>query len=196
MKPHLVSMLYFGDSQLFESATNYTSVFSYVKNSEITAFIFTNAEKFHRGENLSASINKNKNLIKKSDLTDDSWELENSQNISVLNKIKAISNITLDNIANIEYGLVTGSDKILVFKKGKLPSLENKPFVFPLLRPSETSRYCLAPSNYFVIYPYKKENGSTTITREKEIKSKSLEVYQYLKNIRKIWEKEKILAEI
>jgi len=191
MKDPLVSMIYFGDNQLFESATNYTSVFSFVNQNSLDYFTFSNAEKFNPKENLTMYILRNNDKIIKDSLTDDAWELENMDNIKVLNKVKNISKHMLNDIANIEYGLVTGSDKILVFKKGKNKKLENQPFVFPLLRPSETDKYYLSTTNFFVIYPYKKDNNKTILVKEDELKKESPEVYEYLKENKYLLEKRK-----
>ena len=127
--------------------------------------------------------------IIKDSLRDDAWELDNLENINILNKIKNASKKVLNDIANIEYGLVTGSDKIMVFKKGQNKRLENKPFVFPLLRPSETDKYYLSQTNFFVIYPYKNYNNKTVLVKEDDLKNESPEVYEYLKENKNLLEK-------
>ena len=189
MKKPIVSMIYFGDNQLFESATNYTSVFSFVDHNNLDYFTFSNAEKFNTKENLIMHISKNSDKIIKDSLRDDAWELDNLENINILNKIKNASKKVLNDIANIEYGLVTGSDKIMVFKKGQNKRLENKPFVFPLLRPSETDKYYLSQTNFFVIYPYKNYNNKTVLVKEDDLKNESPEVYEYLKENKNLLEK-------
>ncbi|MEK6983033.1 MAG: TaqI-like C-terminal specificity domain-containing protein [Nanoarchaeota archaeon] len=191
MKNPLNSMVYFGDNQIFESATNYTSVFSFVKDNDMDYFLFSNAENFNLNENLSIYILKNNYKIMKDSLTDNSWELENMDNIRVVNKLKNTSKNILNDIANIEYGLVTGSDKILVFKKGKYKDLENQPFVFALLRPSETDKYHLSKTNFFVIYPYTKVNNKTILVKENELKKQSPKVYEYLRKNKSLLEKRK-----
>lgn len=192
MKDNLTSMVYFGDNQMFEEATNYTSVFSFVKRNESDYFLFVNAEKFNpKKDNLAYYFSRNNYEITKDSLNDDSWELENPLTTKLINKIKQESAYKINDIANIEYGLVTGSDKVLVFKKGVNENLEGEKFVFPLLKPSETFRYHISKPRYFVIYSYKKVDKKTVVVNENELKEESPEVYDYLNENKDILEKRK-----
>jgi hypothetical protein len=175
----LRSIVYFGDNQIFESATNYTSLFFFANNIKDKSIIFTNAEKYMGKVDLNEYIKENQSIIKRNSLKDSSWELEKSDISEILNKIKLSKFKQLYEIADIEYGLVTGLDSVLVFKKNKL-NLGNSQFVYPLLKPLNTDRYQLTRAEYCVVYPYTSYEDRTVIIDENKLKQSAPKLYKYL----------------
>ncbi|MCG2688566.1 BREX-1 system adenine-specific DNA-methyltransferase PglX [Candidatus Parcubacteria bacterium] len=176
----LVKIVYFGDNQVFESATNYTSLFFFSKELNNNFLDFINAEGYLGEVSLSDFIKTNAQTISKNILSADSWELGNRVSMDLLNKIRNSGKKILANIANVEYGLVTGLDKVLVFKQGVNRGIEDSVYVHPLLKPFNTDKYLLIKPNYYVIYPYESKNGYTVLVNEDDLSKKSPRVYKYL----------------
>lgn len=178
--PHLSTVIYFGDNQIFESATNYTSLFFFGKNQNESDLNFVNSEPYSGALNLSEFIKKNNQVIPKEILSDDAWELDNLDTIQVLDKIRNLSKRTLSTIATVEYGVVTGSDKVLVLQQGGNTEIEKSPLVYPLLKPKNLDKYMITKANHYVIYPYESRGGKTMLVSEEKLSRKSSLVYQYL----------------
>ena len=184
LKPLIDEIVYFGDSQVFESATNYTSLFFLKNKADMSSFHYVNAEEYSGSTNLDTYISNYRETLDRNILVENSWELEKQEQIEVLSKIKKVSNISLTEIAEIEYGLVTGADSVFVININNKELLGNK-FVYPLIKPSNTDRYFISEPKQFVIYPYIEKNDQTMLVSEEEIKSESPKIYQYLLNNKK-----------
>ncbi len=181
----LVSIVYFGDNQVFENAINYTSLFIFTKEVTRKDLLFINAEKYNGSMRLSDYVLNNIKRMDKSLLSEEPWELDQPEIIAVLNKIRNSSDEKLKDVANIEYGLVTGLDKVFIFKKKDMAELVSANFIFPLITPQNTDRYHLSEPTYCVVYPYRRENEKTIIINSDELKEKSPHVYKYLVNNKK-----------
>lgn len=181
MKNDLEEILYFGDNQIFDNATNYTSIFMFKKNNKRKEFYFVNGQKYNVRGPLKRYSKQNFCEVKKSELDDGPWALDDTNIVYLIKKIKNVSTRTLKDIANVDYGLVTGLDRVLILKNfNNISKLINEPVVFPLLKPRNISRYKIEKPDHYIIYPYSKNNKKTDLITEKELKKKSPNTYKYL----------------
>jgi len=159
----------FEHDQMFDQATNYTGVFSFVKSTTATGHKF----KYRCGLDDSGS------LISQDGLTPDIWIFKDPQSASVIKKIKV--GVTLEEIANISEGIVTGLNDLYLRKTDgiKHDNFELEYFV-PSFRGREILKYYLKNPSESVFYPYSLEGGHTVPVAEETFKEKSPNFYKYL----------------
>ena len=181
LKDALISMIYFGDCQIFQKAINYTSVFLFSKAKLDLFFSFSNAEQYDGNVDLNDFVSAHHALIDRTNLNPDGWHLAEDEKIRVINKLM-LNPTKLENISDIEYGLVTGLDKVMVLNANDKRLPLHSMYVYPLVRPSETNRYHVSEPDNYVIYPYKSINRNTQIVSEGELEDNAPALYRYLLN--------------
>ena len=181
LKDVLISMIYFGDCQIFQKAINYTSVFLFSKAKLDLFFSFSNAEQYDGNVDLNDFVSAHHALIDRTNLNPNGWHLDEDEKIRVINKLR-LNPTKLENISDIEYGLVTGLDKVMVLNAHDKRLPLHSMYVYPLVRPSETNRYHVSEPDNYVIYPYKSINRNTQIVSEGELKDNAPALYRYLLN--------------
>ena len=177
---HMLSMVYFGDSQVFERAINYTSLLFFSKIVKPDYLYFCSADKYNGALELSDFVNTSSVGIDKITLASEAWNLASDKINRLLSKVLSVSKRKLEDLADVEYGLVTGLDSVFIFPNNQNTFLLDDPWVYPLIKPSNTNRYHLSEPTHCVIYPYERVNAETTIVPEIELKELAPSVYKYL----------------
>ncbi|MFH2062177.1 MAG: DNA methyltransferase, partial [Candidatus Beckwithbacteria bacterium] len=180
LKTKLKIIIFFGDNQIFADAINYTSIFLFAKKNKNNYFKITNTEKYLGKQSFDSYIKNHSKKIYKKSLSSDSWNIEHPESFKILNKIHSSSNDLLKTIASINYGLVTGKDKVLVFKKKEKEFLEKSQYVYPLLKPLNIGKYFIENPNHYVIYPYEIKKNKTILVNEDKLNNKANQLYKYL----------------
>ena len=159
----------FEHDQVFDQATNYTGVFSFVKGALGAAHKF----KYRCGLTDSGS------LIAQDKLTPDSWIFKGPQSASLIEKIRV--GVKLEEIANISEGIVTGLNDLYLRKTDSIKhdKYESEYFV-PSFRGREISKWYLEKPSESVFYPYILDDGHTVSVAETVFKDKSPNFYKYL----------------
>jgi len=129
------------------------------------------------------------------------WQLTNTNKNGVLIKITSQPKVLKDSFAEIFQGVVTGADDIYFLLKSSDQTESNKILtVFsekmdktisiekgilkPMLKGEDIHQYSELDFKYYCIYPYKFENGKTTILEEDEFSSKFPLAFEYLSKFR------------
>ena len=184
----LYKFLHFGVNQVFETATTYTGIFFYKKNSSRILYSECKNKDFRY---LDYSIKEYSNLK-------DVWVFKNSETDSVLNKIYSQKIDLLNVFEGIYQGVITNGDDIFVLDgefvgnefKFKSPILKRdfiieKEILKPLLKGEHIRRYKQPTSNLVIVYPhYIDDNGKTRAYEEIDIISKFPKFYDYISNFR------------
>ena len=165
-----------GDLPIFESAMTYVSIFMFTpKKLEFMDYFpvssMESVKKMDYGHPQKIYFNT---------LTSNNWNLKKSKLEVIFNKMKTNS-ILLESIGNCNAGLITGCDKILMFNKDELSSIDIEPdILLPVLRAENCSKYSASEPTKYVIYPYFKKEGKTYLYSESDLKKKFPKAYKYL----------------
>ncbi|BBO18727.1 class I SAM-dependent DNA methyltransferase [Candidatus Brocadia pituitae] len=162
----------FEHDQVFEGATNYTGIFSFIKNRpDNCSFIYR------------TSFNESGMLIEQSKLTDASWIFSASTDAALVVKVES-GGKKLHEVSKISEGVVTGLNNLYLLSREIITtnSFELKYFV-RCVRGKEIDKYYIQDSKELLFYPYIKSANSKTvpIDEEKLIKNAS-KYHKHLKN--------------
>ena len=160
----------FGHSQIFEGATNYTGILSFIKIVSKQKNIFA-YRKGLSGDTLFCSQEK---------LSKESWIFVDEISNSILNRLN--ENVRLDEIAHISEGVVTGLNKLYLKSANQIEE-ENfeKDYFYPTLRGKEIDKYYYFKNSEWLFYPYLLKNGKTIPIDEGNLKQQCPTYYAYLK---------------
>lgn len=160
----------FGHDQIFEQATNYTGIFSFIK-----AIPEKNQFQYRYG------FSEKYLLVNQEELSSDSWIFADPLSQNIINKIN--QHPKLENIAKISEGIVTGLNDLYLKSNNeiKTENFETKYF-YPCHRGKEIGKYFLRNSLESVFYPYSYLNNKTQLVEEKKLVQ---EVPRYLKYLNK-----------
>ena len=166
----------FGDLKIFEDAMTYVSIFSFTNNR-------TEVFEYYKIDNLSVASSGQygkPQQIDISTLSDNNWNLAKYSQQNVFDKICS-NNKCLGEIGNAHAGLFTGLDSVLMFNGEELQKYKfETDLILPVIRAENCNRYFCTPTDKYVIYPYKYENGKTIVLSEEELSSHYPNVYEYL----------------
>ena len=166
----------FGDLPIFADAMTYVSIFILLKQRQ-DSFEYYHVSNIDKVRNYDFGSSQ---IIELSSLNDSNWNLQKSELQSTFKKMMKNS-ISLGDIGNAGAGLFTGLDDVLMFSKADLKQYNFEPDVLlPVLRAENCNKYYCAEPEKFVIYPYKYENGKTSVLEEKELAEKFPQTYKYL----------------
>jgi len=169
----ILQIIDFADLRVFVDASTYVGIFI-LKNSEPSNFNYLRILKDDLGKEIDLSQNVTIDL---NSLNEEPWILENQKLVAKLGKNKR-----LNEIGGYVAGIVTGNDDVLLFDNKKLEKMNlEKEIIHPILEGTDPDRYMPIKPHLFVIYPYKLQNGKTTLVDEKEISKKYPLAYEYLK---------------
>ena len=99
-----------------------------------------------------------------------------------MKKLKT-SYLPLRHAAKCWYGIITGSDPLLLFDKNEIDKLGIEPeLILPIIRAQDCSKYSYVQPSKYTIYPYKEVGTETVLIDEKLLKEKYPKTYNYLKN--------------
>ena len=165
----LDQLIDFEHSQMFENATNYTGVFSFMKSSHIDGNNFLYKRGFS-GDRIHCN---------QEEMSAESWIFTDKQSKNIINTLRKSE--SLGKICSISEGVVTGLNKLfLTTSQGlKEKSLEDD-FFYPTLRGREINKYHLDPNSEYLFYPYILSNGKTVPIDESTLKMKCPNLYFYL----------------
>lgn len=166
----------FGDLPIFTDAMTYVSIFLFSRQKQ-TSFEYYHIDEFEKASKLDLGEPQ---VVELSNLSDANWNLQKVEYQNLFDKM-AESSVLLGDIGNAGTGLFTGLDDVLMFSKTELERHDFEPeCLLPVLRAENCNKYFCAEPEKFVIYPYKYENGKTTILTELELSQKFPKTYKYL----------------
>jgi hypothetical protein len=162
----------FGDLPVFKDATTYVSIFIFIK-SKIKKF------DYYEVTSLDSNIEEIDPIeIDPAKLDEEPWILQNYHLIDIFDKLNQHPPLN-SGIGKCWVGIITGNDKIFIFDDIESSNIEKDAFL-PLMRAQDCYRYGYSKPSKFVIYPYKNNNGKTTLLNEEEIKEKYPNLFNYL----------------
>ena len=153
MLPHLIKIINFDHFQVFKDATAYTAI-TFLQNEKTTNFLYT--ENF---KNYFENLEYKK--ISTQHMRSERWEFFDEKYLDKIVKLNK-KYATLQEVANIHYGIATLKDNIYIFS----PDEEDKNYFFlnnfkiekdlcvPIIK---ASTYKEKNQNLFLIFPYKNE---------------------------------------
>jgi adenine-specific DNA-methyltransferase len=161
----------FEHSQMFENATNYTGIFSFIKSVPINKNTFSYRTGFSEG----------RLYCSQHEMSEDSWVFTDTQSKNILDIL--CKNQPLGRIAFIKEGVVTGLNKLYLKTAQALQdeSLE-KEYFFPTLRGKEIDKYHLRQNSEWLFYPYILDSERTVPIEETILKKQCPNLYFYLKS--------------
>ena len=166
----LYELIDFEHDQIFDKATNYTGIFSFIKKKPVL-------NKF----TYKLGFDKKKIVIDQSELSGNSWIFADKEFEPIIKKIN--SNLKLEEVARISEGIVTGLNEL--YLKTEQEIKENnfeKKFFFPCLRGKEIDKYYLGKCSRFIFYPYELLNDKTTLIDELVLTRQCSIYLNYLRN--------------
>ena len=173
----------FEHDQMFEGATNYTGIFSFVKGYEPN-----NKIKFSTG--FSDSFIE----IDQSKLSYEPWVFLDKRSEEIVKKIT--NNQKLKDMANISEGVVTGINKLYLKNKTELKSNKFEPtFFFKCYRGREIEKYHLKKNSEYLFYPYERKGNTTSLITESVLQEKMENYMNYLKSNIHLIKKRKYFTE-
>lgn len=189
----VVSVLDFGDIQVFEGATNYTGVFIFEKNSlPIESYSLNYHQYINTGIPISPcdfqkSLNettsnefKNFLLVDNSDLFGPEWNFQPKETKDIVDRI-TLNTLSLDQLSvAIFQGIASGKDEVFYVNEETIVkfSLERS-ILRKLLKGKDLKRYVIDWSGYYVIYPY---DENSKVLSEDFLKQRFPCLYSYLKS--------------
>ena len=165
-----------GDLPIFESAMTYVSVFVFTpkKIDSMDYYPVSSMESVRKMDFGTPT------RIYLDTLTSDNWNLKKSKLVAIFSKMKNNSTF-LENIGNCNAGLFTGCDKVLMFDKDDLSSINiETEILLPVLRAENCSKWNASEPTKYVIYPYFEKDGKTCLYSENDLKKKFPKAYKYL----------------
>jgi len=165
----LQELVDFEHAQIFDQATNYTGVFSFVKASNRL-----NKLRYRNG------FNENPIFINQEELSDKPWIFSRSLDASIIAKMQHF--FKLGDISKISEGVVTGLNTLYLLKEDviKQNKFELTCFV-PCYRGKDIDKYYLKNFSEFLFYPYKLVGEKTLPVDESELQQNCPRFMKHLK---------------
>lgn len=180
MLPHLTKIINFDHYQVFKNATTYTAI-TFLQNEKTANFLYT--------ENFKSDFNNlNYKKISIQHMRPERWEFFNEKYLDKIVKLNKKYS-TLQEIANIHYGIATLKDDTYIFSPNKNDRnyfyFDNfkieKDICVPIIK---ASTYKGKDQNLFLIFPYKNKK----IIPKNIFQKKYPETYKYFLQKRDILE--------
>lgn len=163
----------FADYQIFDSALTYTCIFGAQNGKEQDEDVKI------LGEELSE---RSVHYIKQIDLKEPSWNIEKTEDNSILNKVLDKSTYKFGEITkSISQGIVTGFNDIYLLSDDTIHTkgLETTYFE-PIYKGRDIRNGNLIDTGTYIFYPYiVDDNGKTVVVSEKQIKANAPITYDY-----------------
>ena len=158
----------FGHSQVFDYATNYTGIFSFVKTNKRKKFIYRKG------------FSEKSLVLTQADLSDESWIFTDEISKAIIDKIQ--KNHLLGQISIISEGVVTGLNELYLKTHREVDELGlEMEYFFPIYRGKEIERYYLHKNSELLFYPYILKNQKTVPISESILKTRFPNVFSYLR---------------
>ena len=192
----LKRFVHFGVDQIFDSATTYTGVFFYKKNSPYIEYATANNKDLSA---LQFSVKQWENL-------GTTWSFSEDNSNSVVEKILQNKTKLLDVFVGIYQGLITLGDNIFILegyirgdtfygysKEAQVNVELEAGVVKPLLKGENIRRYNQPKSNLFVLYPHKQNAKRKTVPlEEEEFKALYPKAFSYISQFKDYLEPKKV----
>ncbi len=150
----------FGDYQVFDGPTNYSSIIiAEKKPGEQMEYIAAKKGLGAAEGPLSISLDT---------LSSDAWNFENSNIRELFARVLTLGAPLESLVERFGTGCQSGADRILTFDSSIKPPIEPA-LLRPLLRGRDVRRYAVAPSPKRVLFPYRVENGEFAILSEHDL---------------------------
>jgi type I restriction-modification system DNA methylase subunit len=189
---HLEEVVHFGDQQVFEKATTYTSLMFLGKNTGTRKLRFIKAHDLAKWRTTKKA---EEGKISLNDINEKEWNFTVGKGAELFDKLNKLQ-VRLDGLVEKIYqGLATSADSIYVLGvetegpkistvksmalNGEVVKIESS-LLHPLLKGSEISRYDDSKYQYVVLFPYKIDAGSAIPLTEDELKLGYPAAYEYL----------------
>jgi hypothetical protein len=171
-KGAILKMLDFGSLPVFENALTYVSIFQLTSVENKYCF-------YSKIDKLPFKIPDSLIQIRIKDLTDEPWQLDDLNAVSVINKITN-SKVPLSKVAKSWAGIITGNDDLLLFDSNNQPDFIEKELLKPVLRAQSFDRYSYAKPNKYAFYPYEENNGKTELISLTKLKEKYPKAFNFI----------------
>jgi methylase of polypeptide subunit release factors len=170
-KAALEMVVDFGDLGVFDALT-YASIFLLSKyNNEY--FLY------HKVNDLPFSVPNKFHKIQISGLTEDIWSLGENKEISIIKKLKSLTD-RLERYAKCWAGVFTGKDDLLLYKIDEDVNAIEKELLMPVIRAQDCERYGYATPSKKIFYPYEEVGNKTTLIDLKKLKEKYPKTYSFI----------------
>jgi type I restriction-modification system DNA methylase subunit len=196
---NLDKIVHFGDQQIFENATTYTSLLFLNKTSN-KSFEFEKIDSLDKWRKSGECV-KGKIDLKK--LSDTEWNFIVGKEVELFEKLNEINVKLKDVTERIFQGLKTGADKIFIINKVKensnlikIYSNQNKveywiepDLLHPLIKGGDSKQYILTLTDRYIIFPYMPTNqGTVEIISQSKLKKDYPKTWQYFLDHKKYLE--------
>jgi len=157
----LCELLNFGDAQLFEGATNYSSILL-VSGSKRESFAYRKtSETLQTGEPVQ---------VKFTELSDsEPWNFAEKDLALVFKKMSHGSSLLESLTWRFGTGTQTGADKILTLTREERQTFEAK-LLRPIFRGRDVKRYGVSEDSKLAIFPYEEKEGDFGLLSERKLK--------------------------
>jgi len=190
-------ILDFGDSGVFEEATNYpciltltaTSKWEEIENNTVSCVqVFKSEDELL--ENIRRQIRDEKKMSKSFEvfgipqkvLSEKAWTLMPNQESEIIRKMNSATPCKLaDLVEGIQVGVQTGSDRIFVVNQETIEkyNLKGAPLK-KFLRGEDVRKWSLKWKGLYLIYPYTMKGNETCLLSEEELREIAPNIWRYL----------------
>jgi type I restriction-modification system DNA methylase subunit len=170
---HLSKVVHFGDQQVFENATTYTTLLFLGKTGSKSCVVekISDLEKWRQlGESETGETNSD-------NISSSEWNFSIGNKCDLFVKLSNIPTKLEDITSRIFQGIKTGSDKVFIVnnlfdegghirvlsKQTNKDYLLEKSLLHSLIKGGDSKRYSIHHSDKLIIFPYLKLNGNKTI---------------------------------
>jgi len=196
---NLDKIVHFGDQQIFENATTYTTLLFLNKTSN-KSFEFEKIDSLNKWRKSGESIRGKIDLKK---LSDTEWNFMVGKEAELFEKLNKNTMKLTDVTERIFQGLKTGADKIFIVKKVKensnlikIHSNQNEleywiepNLLHPLIKGGDSKQYILTMTDRYIIFPYMTtKQFSIEIISQSVLNTNYPKTWQYLLDHKKYLE--------
>lgn len=192
IEQNIISILDFGDIQVFEEATTYPCILIAKKEKPENSFFSLKIPKKEFLIDFEKNLETNWSKVKADSISDETWVISNSGDQVILNKIKSISKKLEDYLeGEANYGIKSGLSEAFFVDEEQKTKFEHNPnskkIIKPLLQGRDISAYSkVSPNKYLLFIPWhfplqedKSISGPSFLAEEK-FKELYPEIYNHL----------------
>lgn len=191
---HLSEVVHFGDSQVFTGATTYTALL-FLDKTPTSTFRFSRVSDLPEWVRIGQPV---EGQLSASKVTADAWHFDSDDESARLFERLSEYPVTLGDISDrIFQGVITGADKIFLFKKFEVGSDSVRAFsaeqndwieleagaVKRVVRSGDIGRFHASPS-VLTLFPYMLSGTTATLLTPLEMRSLYPQTWKYLSNHR------------
>lgn len=167
----------FGDLPVFDNTLTYVSIFL-LSRSPNDSF------DYYRLHNLPFIPPKLFVEVPLTILDNNSWSLGNANGMALIKKLKGRGE-RLDQYGKCWAGIITGNDKLLLYKSDERISHVERQLLIPVIRSQDCGRYKYVQPSKQAFYPYNEHKNQTTLLEIRQIEKKFPKAYSFIKSNQK-----------